>query len=77
MEQQQKMPGNVFSILSVVTTGNVRADRFSKDRARVPFQGKMAELIIYKRALAPAGVDSVENYLKENMHRLDKLKDQT
>ncbi|MGQ0828878.1 MAG: PKD domain-containing protein [Bacteroidota bacterium] len=54
-----------FSMVSLVTTGNVRADNFSNDRysARI-FQGDLAELIIYNQALSALQVDTVEQYLR-------------
>ncbi len=55
-----------YSILSLVTTGNTKADNFSNDRIsdRI-FQGDLAELIIYNQALTPLQVDTIETYLRK------------
>ena len=54
-----------LSVLSVVTTGYVSASTFSKDRIydQYSWWGDLAELVIYRRALTPAEVRSVEEYL--------------
>ncbi|MCF8059998.1 MAG: hypothetical protein K9K67_11925 [Bacteriovoracaceae bacterium] len=55
------------AVLSLVTTGNVRAGSFSRDRLSCcgsrTFGGNLAELIIYNRALSPTEITNVENYL--------------
>jgi len=56
-----------FSIISLVTTGNVIADNFSRDRtydSRV-WDGELAELIIYNQPLTQIEVQAIENYLNE------------
>jgi hypothetical protein len=53
-----------LSVISLVTTGSVRADAFSRDRANGrSWWGDLAELVIYDRALSAAEVRSVEEYL--------------
>jgi hypothetical protein len=54
-----------LSVLSLVTTGYVSASTFSKDRIydQYSWWGDLAELVIYRRALSPAEVRSVEEYL--------------
>lgn len=56
-----------FSIISLVTTGNVKADNFSNDRINFGrlWDGSLLELIIYNQALTTVQVDSVENYLHQ------------
>jgi hypothetical protein len=54
----------VMSVLSVVTTGNVSADRFGSGNAAGRYWwGDLAELVIYDRALSAAEVRQVEDYL--------------
>lgn len=57
------MPNN-YSIISVITTGNVQADNFSNDRnlSRI-WDGELAELIIYNQALSTSEVIQIETYL--------------
>ena len=56
-------PGGL-SVLSLVTTGSVKADAFSRDRTyNRSWWGDLAELVIYDRALSDAEVRSVEEYL--------------
>lgn len=56
-----------YSIISLVTTNNVKADNFSNDRfaAGRYWEGELLELIIYDKALAPNQVDNVEQYLHD------------
>jgi hypothetical protein len=56
-----------MSIVSLVTTGNVIADRFSQNGANVgtSWNGDLAELIIYDRVLTDPEREDVENYLNE------------
>ena len=57
--------GTDFSILSLVTTGNVVANNFSNDRnynGRC-FNGDLAELIVFNHPLATGEVQMVEGYL--------------
>ncbi len=54
-----------YSLISLVTIGNVHADNFSNDRinfGRV-WSGELVELIIYNQALTPAQVLQIEQYL--------------
>jgi PKD repeat protein len=54
-----------YSLISLVTTNNVKADNFSNDRiafGRV-WSGELAELIIYNQALTPSQVIQIETYL--------------
>jgi hypothetical protein len=53
-----------LSVISLVTTGNVSASTFSRDRTYDrSWWGDLAELVIYDRALSPAEVAAVEEYL--------------
>jgi len=58
------MPTN-FTLINVVTTGNIIAKSFSIDRniTNRVWNGELAELIIYNQALTPAQVLQVEDYL--------------
>jgi hypothetical protein len=50
--------------LSLVTTGDVTASTFSKDRTYdYSWWGDLAELVIYERALTASEVAAVESYL--------------
>jgi len=58
---------STFSLVSLVTEGNVSANRFSFDRTygeRI-WDGDLAELIIYDQPLSPEEVTAIENYLFE------------
>jgi len=54
-----------LSVVSVVTTGSVNAGALSRDRSYADrsWWGDVAELVIYDRALSPAEVRSVEEFL--------------
>ncbi len=54
-----------YSIISLVTTGNVKADNFTSERnlAGRLWDGELAELIIYNQPLTSAEVTQVETYL--------------
>ncbi|MCP4912111.1 MAG: hypothetical protein GY909_03240 [Oligoflexia bacterium] len=56
------------SVISLVTTGNVTASSFSRDRISCcssrTWGGSLAEVIIFNRALSGAEVTSVNDYLK-------------
>ncbi len=55
-----------FSLLSVVTTGDVSATTFSKDRSYdYSWWGDLAELLIFDRPLAEGERLSIEGYLAE------------
>ncbi len=57
------MPNN-YSIISLITTGNVQADNFSNDRNLLrTWDGELAELIVYNQPLTIAEVTQVEQYL--------------
>ena len=54
-----------YSVVSLVTTNNVKANNFSNDRivfGRL-WTGELVELIIYSQALTSVQVDSIEQYL--------------
>lgn len=55
------------SAVSLVTTGNTTASSFTRDLVSCcgnrTFGGRLAELIIFERALSPAEVEDVEDYL--------------
>jgi hypothetical protein len=57
--------GADFSILSLVTAGNVRANNFCNDRniGGRNFNGDLAELLVFNNPLAPSEVQMVEGYL--------------
>jgi autotransporter-associated beta strand protein len=60
------MPTNLhngFNLVEVLTTGNVRADSFNKDRSFNAGNQYMAEVIIYDRVLTETERLSVEDYL--------------
>jgi hypothetical protein len=53
-----------LSVISLVTTGNVRADAMSRDRTLGrSWWGDLAELLIYDRPLTAAEVRQIEEYL--------------
>jgi hypothetical protein len=52
-----------LSVISVVTTGGVSADRFGADPGYSPWWGDLAELVIYDRPLTGTEIQAVENYL--------------
>jgi hypothetical protein len=53
-----------LSVLSLVTTGDVTAGTFSKDRTSdYSWWGDLAELIVFDRAVTPDERDAVESYL--------------
>ena len=59
------VPTAHYSIISIVTTGNVKGDNFSNERnipGRLWF-GNLAELIVYNQPLTAAEVTQVETYL--------------
>ena len=59
--------GTGYRLVSVVTTGNAEASRLSSDRTQSgrSWDGDVAEVIIYNRALTEAEESSVGNYLAE------------
>ena len=60
------MPTNLhggFNLVEVITTGNVQADSFNKDRIYHSGNQYQAEVILYNRALTEQERLSVENYL--------------
>ena len=53
-----------LSVISLVTTGNVSADAFSRDRTLDrSWWGDLAELIVYDRPLAAGERQAIESYL--------------
>lgn len=54
-----------FSILSITTTGNVSADRITRDRANVNrvWDGEYCEIIIYNKVLNSIEISDIEKYL--------------
>lgn len=59
--------GSDFSLISLVTTGNVTGSNFSSDRliSNRVWDGELAELIIYNEALTPTQVIQIEQYLND------------
>ena len=59
--------GTGYRLVSVVTTGNVEASRLSRDRTQVgrSWDGDIAEVIIYNRALTEAEEARIGNYLAQ------------
>ena len=64
-----------MSIVSLQTTGNVEASRFSDDRAISgrQWKGDLEELLIYTTALSDEQVESVEGYLAHKWGLAAKL----
>jgi hypothetical protein len=55
---------SALSVISLVTTGDVAADSFSRDRTYGRrWWGDLAELIVYERALSDGEREQVEDYL--------------
>jgi hypothetical protein len=52
-----------LSVLSLVTTGGVTADRLFAGKANSPWMGDIAELIVYSQPLTASQRKSVEDYL--------------
>ena len=52
-----------LSVISLVTTGNMSAQKFGEAFASVPWLGDLAELIVYEDALLEADRLAVEDYL--------------
>ena len=52
-----------LSVVSVVTTGNVSAQKFGEANSSQPWLGDLAELIVYDRALTETERKQVEDYL--------------
>jgi hypothetical protein len=59
------LPSSSYSLLSLVTTGNVRANRLSRDRniGGRSWAGDIAEVLIYDRPLTAEEEKAVGNYL--------------
>ncbi len=68
---------NDFFLLSLVTLADVKASNFASDRIldNRTWNGNLAELIIYNRALSENEVLSIENYLSNKYHPLVNLPD--
>ena len=52
-----------MSVVSLVTTGDVQANRFGSARYVTPWHGDLAELIVYDRPLGAGERRRVEDYL--------------
>ena len=52
-------------MVSLVTTGNVSAQKFGEAYGSSPWLGDLAELIVYDRALTPVERKEVEDYLAQ------------
>ena len=52
-----------LSVVSLVTTGNMSAQKFGAAYGSSPWLGDLAELIVYDRALTPGERKEVEDYL--------------
>ena len=61
------IPNDRFSIISLKTTWNVRANQLSRDRDNTAagWHGDIAEIIIYSRALSDSEIADVEGYLNQ------------
>ncbi len=58
------LPSGSFQLVSLVTAGNVNADQICQDRTfNGSWQGDIAEILIYNRALSVAEEESVGTYL--------------
>ena len=59
------LPGGSFQLISLVTTGNVEANNITDDRniANRSWNGDIAEILIYDKALSSAEEAEVGNYL--------------
>ena len=58
------LPAEKFQLVSLVTTGNVSADQISQDRVyHGSWQGDIAEILIYDRALSSDEENQVGTYL--------------
>ncbi len=60
----EKVP-TIFSVISLITTGNTKANMFGSDRNLLGrnFNGDVAEIIIFSQPLADSNRIKVENYL--------------
>ena len=60
------LPAGSFQLISLVTTGNVNANQITQDRVyHGSWQGDIAEILIYNRALTTAEEGSVGSYLTQ------------
>lgn len=61
------VPMDRFGLISLVTTGNVRANQLTRDRSNLDasWYGDIAEVLVYNRALTASEVEDVEFYLKD------------
>jgi hypothetical protein len=64
------VPSNQFCVISVVTTNDVQASTFSKDRGDSgrSWDGDLAELIIYSKPLSELEVNAVHRYIENKWH---------
>lgn len=61
-----ELPATSYQVISVVTTGDARANQLSSDRACCPGRswiGDIAEVLVYPRALTPIEENTVGAYL--------------
>ena len=65
----------IFSIVSLRTTGNVEASRFSKDRHENfrNWKGELGELMIYNSVLTESEISKTEGYLANKWGLTDNL----
>jgi alpha-glucosidase len=64
---QTAVPMERFSLISLVTTGSVRANQLTRDRDNTAagWHGDIAELLVYTSALTATEIASVESYLNQ------------
>jgi alpha-glucosidase len=61
------VPTNQYALISLVTTGNVRANQLTRDRDYTDhsWYGDIAEMLVYNRALTTTEINTVESYLNQ------------
>ena len=73
VDGKQALRPREMSVVSLVTTANVAANRFGAARNATPWWGDLAELIIYDRALTEDEVTAVEDYLNARYQLFTRL----